>query len=107
MKKNCWEFKSCERQAGGKLIGKMGICPASADKSLNGVHGGYNAGRACWVVAGTFCGGVVQGTEAQKEKNCWLCDFFQLVRKEESITDVGFSITRLGMIRVMQKMVKS
>lgn len=100
---NCWEFKKCDRQPGGKLVGELGICPATTDKALNGIHGGMNAGRACWVVAGTFCGGAVQGTEAQKQHNCWKCDFFQLVRKEETASAIGFSSTLLGMKKVLEK----
>ena len=102
-KANCWEFKKCERQAGGKLVGEMGICPASTNETLNAVHGGKNAGRACWVVAGTFCGGAVQGTEAQKQHNCWTCNFFQMVKKEESTSPFGFSTTELGMRRTLAK----
>lgn|SRR5574341_11494 len=102
-KTNCWEFKNCDRQPGGKLVGELGICPATIDKALNGIHGGINAGRACWAVAGTFCGGAVQGTEAQKQHNCWKCDFFQLVRKEETASPIGFSSTLLGMKRVLEK----
>jgi len=100
---NCWEFKMCGRHAGGKLAGEMGICPAFADTSLEGVHDGTHAGRACWVVAGTFCGGAVQGTEAQKQHNCWKCDFFQLVKKEEGSSPRGFSTSRLGMKRVLER----
>jgi hypothetical protein len=50
---------------------------------LDGVHNGTNAGRACWVIAGTMCEGQVQGTFAQKYKNCGVCDFYKSVLKEE------------------------
>ncbi|MBI4824559.1 MAG: hypothetical protein HY805_10080 [Nitrospirae bacterium] len=83
MKRNCWEFKGCGRQPGGKREKQNGICPATTEAKLNGIHGGKNAGRACWVVAGTWCGGDVQGSFAQKYKNCELCDFYQTVRREE------------------------
>ncbi len=33
--------------------------------------------HSCWAVAGTLCGGAVQGTAAQKEKNCMLCDVYK------------------------------
>lgn len=102
-KPNCWEFKKCERQPGGRLAGELGVCPASTYEKLNGMHYGKNAGRACWAVAGTFCGGTVQGTEAQKQHNCWKCDFFQSVRKEEEKAPRGFSATMLGMTRVLEK----
>ncbi len=102
-KVNCWEFKKCERLPGGRLVGELGVCPATTYEMLNNIHGGKNAGRACWVVAGTFCGGAVQGTEAQKQHNCWKCDFFQRVRKEEDSSPVGFSATLLGMKMVLAK----
>ncbi len=100
---NCWDFKNCGRQPGGRLVGEHGVCPAATNDLLNGVHEGKNAGRACWVVAGTFCGGAVQGTEAQKQHNCWKCDFFQLVKKEETSSPRGFSSSLLGMKRVLER----
>lgn len=81
-KQNCWEFEKCGRQPGGERT-DLGICPAAVEKKLSGAHGGTNAGRACWVVAGTLCGGEVQGTFAKKYKNCEQCAFYQQVQKEE------------------------
>jgi len=81
---NCWEFMKCGREAGGKNAEKQGICPAYRDKRLHRVHEGMNAGRACWMIAGTNCGGRVQGTFAEKEKDCLNCEFYRLVCMEES-----------------------
>jgi hypothetical protein len=61
----------------------MKICPAAVTKELHKTHGGTHAGRACWVVAGTMCGGQPQGTFAQKYKNCEKCDFYKKVKEEE------------------------
>ncbi|MBI4689332.1 MAG: hypothetical protein HY754_03555 [Nitrospirae bacterium] len=83
MKKNCWEIKNCGRYNGGEHVGDLGKCPAASEKRLDGIHDGTNAGRACWVIAGTLCRGEVQGSFAQKYKNCEKCDFYQGVRKEE------------------------
>lgn len=83
MKKNCWEFKKCGRELGGAHVKELGICPATTEKRLDGIHDGKNAGRSCWVVAGTFCNGEVQGTFATKYKSCEMCDFYRLVREEE------------------------
>ena len=83
MRQNCWEFKECGRETGGENVAEFGVCPAYEEARLNGVHGGRNAGRSCWVIAGTFCGDKVQGTFAQKEKTCLVCDFYKTVRKEE------------------------
>ena len=102
-KVNCWEYKNCGRQPGGRLVGELGVCPASTYEPLTGIHGGKNAGRGCWVVSGTFCSGVVQGTEAQKQLNCWTCEFFQLVRKEEAESPQGYSVSTLGMKKILEK----
>jgi hypothetical protein len=82
-KVNCWEFKKCGREANGANVKSLGVCPASREAKLNGVHGGSRAGRSCWVMAGTLCKGEVQGTFAQKYQNCSQCDFYVAVRKEE------------------------
>jgi hypothetical protein len=73
---------------------EFGICPVAEYKGLEGAHNGENAGRACWVVAGSLCGGRVQGTYAQKLMNCRRCDFMNLVKKEEEPSSFGFSHTR-------------
>ena len=85
MKKNCWEYKGCGREEGGRNVKDLGVCPVSTETKLDGVHGGKNAGRACWAVAGTFCKGEVQGTFALKYKDCEKCDFYQTVRQEEGV----------------------
>lgn len=82
-KLNCWEFKKCGRQPQGAHVHDLGVCPATLETAMDEVHSGTNAGRSCWMVSGTFCKGEVQGTFAQKYKNCELCDFYQHVRKEE------------------------
>ncbi len=83
-KSNCWEVKRCGRQPGGRNADELGVCPAATEKKLDGVHGGLNAGRACWVVSGTLCRGSVQGTFAKKFSDCQSCDFYVIVKKQES-----------------------
>ena len=82
-KANCWEVKKCGREVGGARVAELGACPAATESRLNGVHDGKNGGRACWVVAGTLCGGVVQGTFARKYTTCEVCPFYDGVRAEE------------------------
>jgi hypothetical protein len=105
-KLNCWEFKKCGRQPGGPKAQELGICPATVHQALDGSHHGKNAGRSCWVVAGSLCGGKIQGTYAQKLLNCWRCEFMNRVKKEEEASTHGFSHTRLGMERSMEKIAK-
>ncbi len=81
---NCWEFKKCGRQPKGEHVHDLGICPAATESKLHGVHHGVNAGRACWVVSGTFCNAEVQGTFAKKFNNCYRCDFYTHVKEQEA-----------------------
>jgi len=85
-KLNCWEFKKCGREPGGLKVAELGVCPAPQAAAANQVNGGRNGGRLCWALTGTFCGGKVQGTFAQKLANCGECEFYKLVRKEEGAT---------------------
>lgn len=64
---NCWDFMMCGREKGGPKANEMGVCPAYIRR----------AGQACWMVAGTFCGGKVQGSFAEKQSNCMMCDFYK------------------------------
>lgn len=82
-KVNCWEWKKCGRQEGGAKVAELGVCPAATAEPINGANGGLNGGRACWALAGTLCGGQVQGTFAAKLSNCMVCDFYKLVSQEE------------------------
>jgi hypothetical protein len=82
MRLNCWEVKQCGREIGGQR-GDLGVCPAATETRLHGTNNGVNAGRACWVVAGTLCGDRVNGTFARKYETCEQCDFFKLVKQEE------------------------
>ncbi len=83
MKKNCWQWKQCERQPGGAKVAELGVCPASTEAKHNGKNGGSNAGRYCWKVAGTLCKGKVQGSYANKIMDCVRCEFYQKVKEEE------------------------
>ncbi len=80
---NCWEVKKCGREPGGNRVAELGICPAAVEMSKEGVNRGHCAGRYCWRVAGTFCGGQVQGTYAKKLHTCIECVFFKQVQEEE------------------------
>ena len=81
---NCWEFVRCGRYPGGPKEKELGVCPAAiSNPQLSGVNGGHNGGRVCWAIAGTLCRGKVQGTFAEKAKDCKHCMFFQIVQDEE------------------------
>jgi hypothetical protein len=99
MKKlNCWEVQKCGREPGGHAVAAQGPCPAAVERTLDGVHGGKNSGRTCWVLAGTFCAGQVVGTAAKKLANCMECPFYQQVHREEgdAIVETRSLVRRLN-----------
>jgi hypothetical protein len=81
---NCWEFMKCGREPGSAKVSELGTCPASTFAKASGIHGGKDAGRCCWIVAGSLCDGKISGTYAHKIKDCLNCEFYKLIRKEES-----------------------
>ncbi len=82
-KLNCWEFKKCGREPGGLRAAELGVCPASVETRLDGVHGGKNGGRSCWIPAQTLCKDRVQGSYGQKFGECSVCAFYKKVKEEE------------------------
>jgi hypothetical protein len=81
---NCWEFFKCK---------DMSACPVSKETKLDGIHSGKNAGRSCWVVAGTMCGGSKQGSHIDKELGCLQCKFYSIVKEEEFRKPHGFRLS--------------
>ena len=79
----------CGREPGGERVADLGVCPSALETRTNGINDGLNGGRACWVIAGTLCGGQVQGTFAAKLSSCLNCRFRQLVVREQGDTFVG------------------
>ncbi len=96
MKLNCWEIKKCGREYGGSKFKELGVCPAVTDTSSDGLNSGKNAGRVCWAVVGTFCGGKVQGSFAEKKASCMSCEVFRTVKSEEEIE--SFTLLKPGQV---------
>lgn len=70
----CWELKNCEKSD----------CP---------VHGQEN--MRCWLVAGTFCRGEVQGRFAQKLGNCAKCEVYLEAVENDPINQIGENFNSL------------
>ncbi|OGS40355.1 MAG: hypothetical protein A2506_11735 [Elusimicrobia bacterium RIFOXYD12_FULL_66_9] len=83
-RKNCWEVKKCGRQPEGENIAELGVCPAALPTEYDGTNKGEHAGRFCWAIAGTLCGGKAQGTFAKKMMDCLACEFLKQVHADES-----------------------
>ncbi len=99
-KQNCWEFMKCGREGNidDSFFSEVGTCPAFTELWSDGVNDGKNAGRACWVVAGTFCGDSIQGDFASKIQTCYKCEFYKHVKEEEG----NKLVTGSELIEIMQ-----
>lgn len=81
---NCWEFMGCGLHVSSSSTdSQYPVCPAYTEKRFNGVHGGKNAGRVCWLVSNTMCNSSIQGACEQKYPTCMTCDFYRYVMDEE------------------------
>ncbi|MEW6446882.1 MAG: methyl-accepting chemotaxis protein [Bacillota bacterium] len=63
-KKNCWDYLNCPQNRKEK-------CPAYTQ----------GAGRRCWRLPGTFCGGEVQGSIVEKLATCLKCEVYHKVNQ--------------------------
>ncbi len=98
-KLNCWQIQKCGREPGGERVEELGVCPASIDSASDGVNGGQNGGRLCWIIAGTFSNHEVCGEYAKHISTCTSCEVFKRVKKEEG---EEFSISNLNLRSSLQ-----
>ena len=69
---NCWEFMKCGREADGRKVGELGVCPAYP----------YD-GQRCANVVGTFCD-LVQALRAVEHSGCQECPFYNSMHFDKS-----------------------
>jgi hypothetical protein len=75
---NCWEFMKCGRDANGVKVKELGLCVAYP-----------NHGTHCARIAGTLCGGCVQGSFAMKLSTCLQCDFYKSQNYDRTFPEKG------------------
>lgn len=93
-RQNCWAFMKCGREPAGDKVAEFGVCRAATDDSFHGLNSGKNGGRICWAIAGTFCGGEIQGSFVEKQGSCLNCNFFKLVRTEEGTVNLPSKVIK-------------
>jgi hypothetical protein len=64
---HCWKYNSCGHE-------EDSLCPATDQK----------AGRPCWLVPKTLCGGKVHGKHTERIKSCEGCGFYIYIRVLQS-----------------------
>jgi len=72
---HCWEIKNCPTD-------RRNTCPAYP-----------NDGSKCWMVTGTLCGGIEQGSYHQKMTKCNQCDVYLKVHKSSHPAHTAKPIT--------------
>ncbi|KNZ69210.1 methyl-accepting chemotaxis sensory transducer [Thermincola ferriacetica] len=60
---NCWDIMNCSMEVRGK-------CPAYKSNE-----------KCCWLISGTWCGGVQQGDAKSKRHRCMNCEAFKVMNK--------------------------
>jgi hypothetical protein len=76
-KLNCWDFKKCCKETDSRGNGNN-ICQVKKEFYANGLNGGINGGRICWMIMDSLC----------KKKNqtvCFQCEFHYKVMAEEGL----------------------
>lgn len=86
-KQNCWEFKNCGREPGGRKTKEEGVCPAATFELADGFNEGKNGGRACTYIVGTLCSEDIRNTidVRDKERFCCECPFYKQLKSEYGV----------------------
>jgi hypothetical protein len=87
-KLNCWEFMKCGREMEGEKAKSLGVCPVALETSADGLNGGINGGRICWIVADTCCKEKIRCSDKHGKSSCFSCEFRYKVTIEEGLLNV-------------------
>ena len=87
-KHNCWEFMKCGREEGGVNSEESGICPVAADSFADGLNGGSNGGRICWVIAEELPEGSLSCKGSKHTSACFSCEFKYKVMNDEGLLNI-------------------
>jgi hypothetical protein len=92
IKKNCWDIMKCGRNGNGNKTHELGVCPIAVEKLANGLCGGINGGRLCWIIADTKYRNKLQCFKNHKKASCGSCDFRNKVIEEEGLLSLSKAI---------------
>lgn len=98
-KLNCWEFMKCGKEPVRDNGGKFETCPIASETLANGLNGGVNGGRICWVIAEVCCEHKVDPHNLQWKYSCFSCEFRFKVMTDEGLLNsakaIGSYLTNL------------
>ncbi len=87
-KRNCWDFMKCGKGPGGSRVEDEGICPVAEESMADGLNGGENGGRICWIIAETCDNDKVQCSDFHRKDSCFSCEFRYKVMNEEGLLNI-------------------
>jgi diguanylate cyclase (GGDEF)-like protein len=70
----CWKVRSCDQQD----------CPVYGKEHMR-----------CWLLAGTFCNGEIQGRFAEKLRSCTECEVYRLSVRQNPMMEIGENFNSL------------
>jgi hypothetical protein len=79
---NCWQFKKCGREPGGKNVLEYGVCLIPVEIGLDGTNNGKNGGRSCWMQREYACEEIMRTCNVQEIRECRQCDFYKIVKED-------------------------
>jgi hypothetical protein len=74
----------CGREVGGDRTDELGICPVSTFLSADGLNGGVNGGRICWIIEENGC----SDKSIHRKDFCFQCELRFKVTNEEGPPNV-------------------
>jgi len=77
-KLNCWDFKKCCDKSLSNHASESILCPVKKEFNANGLNGGINGGRICWVIMDSHC-------KKKPQSACFQCEFSYKVMAEEGL----------------------
>ena len=85
---NCWDYMKCGKGPGGENTDEFGICPIAKETVADGLNGGMNGGRICWIIAENCCLEDVKCSKLHRKTSCFSCEFRYKVTIEEGLLNV-------------------
>ncbi len=91
-KLNCWDFKKCSDKLLPHHASENIVCPVKKEFIANGLNGGINGGRMCWVIMDSHC-------REKSQTACFQCEFYYKVMAEEGLLNnanaIGIYLNRV------------
>jgi len=87
-KDNCWDYMKCGKGPDENGKNKFIMCPVVFHEAANGLNGGVNGGRLCWLVASKKKYGEMKHLNQKRTDPCFFCEFHYKVMAEEGFMKV-------------------